>query len=214
MSAASERSTSPCSIDGTGTPQRTPRPRPSSVDAQRDGEGHERRRLRIAGRPAAATTSRATGRRRRSATAQLPPPKLADPQHPQAARSRSTATATGISDRSPITHHRGAGLQDGHRVTSAVERVGDDHVRITVATDRRDPQPEDGDEHDAAARPSATASRTAWPGRRARPLDPGRAVGLERFIGSGRLPASGAPGSSHPTTSRSVTRRTPTRSRQ
>ena len=215
VSATYERSTSPCSIDGTGTPSVTLSASADiKVTAGVNGEGKgmgaavsgslgDKTSYDVKTNPANAD---------KIDHGELPPPNPADPYSIPKGSSITLNRDSYKGSEGSVTYHNitaELGYKDGHRVSSAVERVGDDKVRITVGdTDFVDDllSLKYGDEHAAVG---ATVGNSFQDGKaRAVDLDlstPEGRSAYERFIGSGRLPASGAPGSSDPTTSRSVT---------
>lgn len=143
---------------------------------------------------------------------ELPPPNPADPYSIPKGSSITLNRDSYKGTEGSVTYHNitaELGYKDGHRVSSAVERVGDDKVRITVGdTDFVDNllSLKYGDDHVAAG----VSVGNGFQDGKARAVDldlstPEGRSAYERFIGSGRLPAPGAPGSSDPTTSQSAT---------
>jgi hypothetical protein len=215
VSATFERSTSPCSVDGTGKPSVTLSASADiKVTAGVNGEGKgmgaaisgsigDKTSYDVKTDPANAD---------RIDRGEVPPPNPADPYSiPKGSSITLNRDSYKGSEGSVAYHNLTAelGYKDGHRVSSAVERVGDDKVRITVGdTDfvENTLGVKVGDENVSAG----VSVGNGFQDGKARAVDldlstPEGRSAYERFIGSGRLPAPGAPGTSDPTTSVSVT---------
>ena len=129
---------------------------------------------------------------------ELPPPNPADPYSIPKGSSITLNRDSYKGTRSVTYHNITAelGYKDGHRVSSAVERVGDDKVRITVGdTDFVDNllSLKYGDDHAAVG----VSVGNGFQDGKARAIDldlstPEGRSAYERFIGSGRLPADPA----------------------
>jgi hypothetical protein len=215
VSAKFERSTSPCSIDGTGTPTVTLSTTAdikaeAGVNGEKGGVG-----AGITGSLGRSTTysvktDPATADRITSHA--VAPPNPADPRSVPAGSSilLNRDSYKGY-DASATYHHITAelGYKDGHRVSSAVQRLDADHVRVTVGDS-------DFVENvlglkvgtDDVAVGISMGNGFAEGKARSVDIDVGTEAGWEayqRFIAKGILPAQDAPGTSNPTTSTSAT---------
>jgi hypothetical protein len=138
VSATFERSTSPCSVDGTGTPSVTLSTSADiKVTAGVNGEGKgmgaavsgslgDKTSYDVKTNPANAD---------KIDRGELPPPNPADPYSIPRGSSITLSRDSYKGSEGSVTYHNitaELGYKDGHRVSSAVERVGDDKVRITV----------------------------------------------------------------------------------
>ena len=151
---------------------------------------------------------------------ELPPPNPADPYSIPKGSSITLNRDSYKGSEGSVTYHNitaELGYKDGHRVSSAVERVGDDKVRITVGRHRLRRQPPQPEVRRRARRRRRDLGNGFQDGKaRAVDLDlstPEGRSAYERFIGSGRLPDPARPA---PRTRRRrgrSPRPTPTRSR-
>ena len=215
VSATFERSTSPCSIDGTGTPSVTLSTSADiKVTAGVNGEGKgmgaavsgslgDKTSYDVKTDPANAD---------KIDRGEIPPPNPADPYSIPNGGSIVLNKDSYKGSEGSVSYHNitaELGYKDGHRVSSAVERVGDDKVRITVGdTDFVENVLNLKAGNDDVA--AGVSVGNGFQDGKARAVDldlstPEGRSAYERFIGSGRLPGAGAPGTSDPTTARSVT---------
>jgi hypothetical protein len=215
VSATFERSTSPCSIDGTGTPSVT---LSTSADIKvtagvnGEGKGMEAAVSGSMGDKTSYDVKTDPANADKIDRGEAPPPNPADPYSIPKGSSIVLNRDSYRGSEGSLTYHNltaELGYKDGHRVSSAIERVGEDKVRITVGdTDFVENvlNLKVGDEHVAAG----VSVGNGFQDGKARSVDldlttPEGRSAYERFIGSGHLPQAGAPGTSDPTTSRSVT---------
>ena len=215
VSATFERSTSPCSIDGTGTPSVTLSTSADiKVTAGVNGEG------KGMGAAVSGSIGNKTNYDVKTDPAnadkidrgEVPPPNPADPYSIPKGSSIVLSKDAYKGTEGSVTYHNltaELGYKDGRRVSSAVERTGDDKVRITVG----DTDFVENVLNLKVGGETANAGVSIGNGfqdGKARSVDldlstPEGRSAYERFIGSGHLPDAGAPGTSDPTTSRSVT---------
>ena len=215
VSAKFERSTSPCSIDGTGTPTVTlstiaDLKAQAGVNGEKGGFG--------AGVTGSLGTSTTYSVKTDPATADritghdVPPPNPADPRSipPGSSILLNRDSYKGV-DASATYHHITAelGYKDGRRVSSGVQRLDADHVRLTVGDS-------DFVENilglklgtDDAAVGVSVGNGFATGKARSVDIDVSTKAGwdaYQRFIAQGDLPAQGDAGTSNPTTATSAT---------
>jgi hypothetical protein len=215
VTAKFERSTSPCSIDGTGTPSVT---LATSADIKVNGGVNGEAK----GVGASITGSIGTNTTYQIKTdpstadrvehGDVPPPNPADPKSiPQGSSIVLNRDSYRGVDGSLAYHNITAelGYKDGHRVSSAVQRIDGNTVRVTVGDT-------DFVENTLGLKvgtDQVNAGVTVGNGfqdGKARSVDidistPEGWKAYQAFIGTGRMPAQGAAGTSNPTTSTSDT---------
>jgi hypothetical protein len=215
VSARFERSTSTCSIDGTGMPSVT---LSTAADIKVQGAVNGEKGDVGAGVTGSLGTSTTYSVRTDPATADritaggVAPPNPADPRSIPAGSSilLNRDSYKGV-DASATYHHITAelGYKDGHRVSSAVQRLDSDHVRVTVGdTDFVENVLGLKVGTEDAALGVSTGSGFADGRARSVEIDVSSQAGwtaYQRFIAQGILPAQGAPWTSNPTTSTSST---------
>jgi hypothetical protein len=215
VTAKYERTTSPCSIDGTGTPTVT---LSTSADIKVEVGADGKAKGYGAGITGSIGTSTGYDVKTDPANADridhgdVPPPNPVDPRSiPEGSSIVLNRDSYRGADGSIAYRNITAelGYKEGRRVSSAVQRVGADTVRVTVGdTDfvENSLGLKVGDENVAAG---VKIGNGFLDGKaRSVDLDIGTPEGwaaYQSFITSGRLPAQGASGTSNATTSTSAT---------
>jgi hypothetical protein len=215
VTAKYERTTSPCSVDGTGTPTVT---LSTSADIKVEVGADGKAKGYGAGITGSIGTSTGYDVKTDPANADridhgdVPPPNPVDPRSiPEGSSIVLNRDSYRGADGSIAYRNITAelGYKEGRRVSSAVQRVGADTVRVTVGdTDfvENSLGMKVGDENVAAG---VKIGNGFLDGKaRSVDLDIGTPEGwaaYQSFITSGRLPAQGASGTSNATTSTSAT---------
>jgi hypothetical protein len=213
VSAKFERSTSPCSIDGTGTPTVTLATTADiKVTAGVNGEakGVGASITGSVGNTTSYNIKTDPGTADKIENHDVPPPNPADPRSipPGSSIILNKDAYKGVDG--GVTYHNitaELGYKDGRRVSSAVQRIDDSTVRVTVGDT-------DFIENTLGVKVgtddvnAGISIGNGFQDGKARSVDldistPEGWQAYQNFIGAGTLPAQDAPGTSNPTTSTS-----------